>query len=387
MTGPKIRFKRDDGSDFPDWEEKRIGDVCKTFSGGTPKAGTDEYYGGNIPFIRSGEIHASSTELYVTEDGLKNSSAKMVEIGDVLYALYGATSGEVDISQIKGAINQAILCVRPNDNILKKFLVEVFRHNKESIIKTFLQGGQGNLSAQIILNLNFEFPSIQEQQKIADFLSNVDEVIAASEEEVANLGQQKKAVMQKIFSQEVRFKKEDGSDFPDWEEKLLEDVVEFLDGKRKPIEAAERKAGIYPYYGASGIVDYVKEYIFDEDLILLSEDGANIIDRNSRVCFMARGKYWVNNHAHVLKAIKGNVNEFICEQLESFDYSSYNTGSAQPKINQKVCRNLRLNISHPDEQKLIADFLASYDDAITAAKQELEKWKKLKKGLLQQMFV
>ena len=184
----------------------------------------------------------------------------------------------------------------------------------------------------------------------------------------------------------IRFKADDGSDFPDWDEKKLEDVVEFLDGKRKPIEAGEREAGIYPYYGASGIVDYVKDYIFDEDLILLSEDGANIIDRNSRVCFMARGKYWVNNHAHVLKAIKGNVNEFICEQLESFDYSSYNTGSAQPKINQKVCRNLRLNIPHPDEQQLIADFLSNVDEVIAASEEEVANLEQQKKTMMQKIF-
>lgn len=184
----------------------------------------------------------------------------------------------------------------------------------------------------------------------------------------------------------IRFKADDGSDFPDWDEKKLEDVVEFLDGKRKPIEAGEREAGIYPYYGASGIVDYVKDYIFDEDLILLSEDGANIIDRNSRVCFMARGKYWVNNHAHVLKAIKGNVNEFICEQLESFDYSSYNTGSAQPKINQKVCRNLRLNIPHPDEQQLIADFLSNVDEVIAASEEEVANLEQQKKAVMQKIF-
>ena len=102
----------------------------------------------------------------------------------------------------------------------------------------------------------------------------------------------------------------------EWEEKRLGEIVKFLDGKRKPLEKGERISGIYPYYGASGIIDYVKDYIFDEELILLSEDGANIIDRNYRVSFLARGKYWVNNHAHVLKAKENNYNAFICEALE-----------------------------------------------------------------------
>lgn len=124
LFSQEIRFKGDDESDFPEWEEKRLGEFCKTFSGGTPKSGETRYYeNGTIPFIRSGEIHDNKTELYITKDGLNESSAKMVAAGDILYALYGATSGEVDISKINGAINQAILCIRTVDGFDSKFLV------------------------------------------------------------------------------------------------------------------------------------------------------------------------------------------------------------------------------------------------------------------------
>ena len=94
----------------------------------------------------------------------------------------------------------------------------------------------------------------------------------------------------------------------DWEERKLEDVVDFLDTMRKPLEGLKRVSGPYPYYGASGIVDYVDGFLFDEELVLLSEDGANITDRNYPVCFLASGKYWVNNHAHVLRTKNGNEN-------------------------------------------------------------------------------
>ena len=171
------------------------------------------------------------------------------------------------------------------------------------------------------------------------------------------------------------------------EEKKLDEVVEFLDGLRKPLEAGERIAGPYPYYGASGIIDYVENYIFDEELILLSEDGANILDRNYRVAFLAKGKYWVNNHAHVLKAIDGNVNNFICEQLESFDYRKYNSGGAQPKLNQATCRGILMQMPVVEEQQKIADCLSSFDDVINQTKAELAAWQEFKKGLLQQMFV
>lgn len=184
----------------------------------------------------------------------------------------------------------------------------------------------------------------------------------------------------------LRFKADDGSEFPKWEEKRLDEVVEFLDGLRKPLEAGERVAGPYPYYGASGIIDYVENYIFDDELILLSEDGANIIDRNYRVAFLAKGKYWVNNHAHVLKAVDSNVDYFICEQLESFDYRKYNSGGAQPKLNQATCRSIIMRMPCIEEQRKIADCLSSVDDIITATQSELLAWQERKKGVMQKIF-
>ena len=172
-----------------------------------------------------------------------------------------------------------------------------------------------------------------------------------------------------------------------WEQRKLEDVVEFLDTMRKPLEGAKRVSGPYPYYGASGIVDYVDGYLFDEELILLSEDGANITDRNYPVCFLASGKYWVNNHAHVLKTKSGNENNFICNSLERKDYKQYNSGMAMPKLNQEVCRGIPVSCPSYDEQKKIADFLIGLDRMILISQEELEMLKRMKKGCLQRMFV
>lgn len=200
LFSQEVRFKADDGSDFPEWEEKKLGDICKTFSGGTPKSEEARYYeNGTISLIRSGEIHDDKTELRITKDGLNESSAKMVDIGDILYALYGATSGEVDISKIKGAINQAILCIRPLNDFHRKFIVEILRHNKETILRTYLQGGQGNLSAQIIQSLFFDFPCLAEQQKIADCLSSLDEVIEKQKSTLAAWEELKKGLLQQMF--------------------------------------------------------------------------------------------------------------------------------------------------------------------------------------------
>lgn len=97
-----------------DWEQRKLGEVSESYSGGTPSVGVKEYYGGQIPFIRSAEINSEITELSLTEGGLKNSSARLVDVGDILYALYGATSGEVGRARLKGAINQAILAIKPH---------------------------------------------------------------------------------------------------------------------------------------------------------------------------------------------------------------------------------------------------------------------------------
>ena len=150
--------------------------MCKFFSGGTPSSTNKDFYDGDIPFIRSGEIHSNSTELYITEAGLNSSSAKIVEQGDLLLALYGATSGDIAISKIKGAINQAILCIRTNhDNF---FLKSCWEKHCEKLLQTYLQGGQGNLSAEIVKSIKMAFPSCLEQKKISGLLSLIEERIS-----------------------------------------------------------------------------------------------------------------------------------------------------------------------------------------------------------------
>lgn len=172
----------------------------------------------------------------------------------------------------------------------------------------------------------------------------------------------------------------------EWEQRKLDDVVEFLDTMRKPLEGAKRISGPYPYYGASGIVDYVDGYLFDEELILLSEDGANIIDRNYPVCFLASGKYWVNNHAHVLRTKQGNENNFICNSLERKDYTQYNTGMAMPKLNKETCKKIPILCPGFEEQKKIGDYFRSLDNLITLHQRKCDETKKLKKYMLQKMF-
>ncbi|WP_455500441.1 restriction endonuclease subunit S [Gemmiger sp.] len=200
QTIPKRRFP---GFSAP-WEQRKLGEVSESYSGGTPSVGVKEYYGGEIPFIRSAEINSEITELFLTEEGLKNSSARLVAVGDILYALYGATSGEVGRARLKGAINQAILAIKPHTDYDSEYLAQWLQKSKHSIIETYLQGGQGNLSATIVKELSVDFPSLKEQQAIGDFFSQLDHLITLHQRELAEVGKYKKALMQLLLTGLVR---------------------------------------------------------------------------------------------------------------------------------------------------------------------------------------
>ena len=209
MAQPKLRIKGFEG----EWKTNLLGNVSSSYSGGTPIVGERSYYGGNIPFIRSGEIHNDKTELYITELGLSSSSAKMVEKGTLLYALYGATSGEVDISKIKGAINQAILAIIPDENICKYFLNYLLQTKKNHIVGSLIQGGQGNLSGALLKNYNIVYPeNKKEQEKLANYLKSLDSLIQATTKKIESLKQLKSASLVSMFPQSnekaprVRFK-------------------------------------------------------------------------------------------------------------------------------------------------------------------------------------
>lgn len=193
---PALRFP--EFTEAGEWEEKRIDDICDSFSGGTPTVTQKNFYAGNIPFIRSAEIDKYQTELYISQEGLANSTAKLVKSGDILVALYGANSGEVSISKINGAINQAILCLQCTT--YNSFVFHFLVLKKEWIVSKYIQGGQGNLSGEIIRSISLYIPKkIDEQQRIADCLTSLDEYITAQGRKIELLKEHKKGLMQQLF--------------------------------------------------------------------------------------------------------------------------------------------------------------------------------------------
>ena len=195
QQNPEVRFPG-----FTEaWEQRKLKDFTLSYSGGTPTVSNKNYYNGTIPFIRSGEISGERTELFISEEGLNKSSAKRVHKGQILYALYGATSGEVSLSKIDGAINQAILAISTEGGYSNAFLSFWLRKEKDRITATFLQGGQGNLSGEIVKNLIVPIPSQLEQTKIGDFFNQLDSVITLHQRKLESLKILKKSLLQQMF--------------------------------------------------------------------------------------------------------------------------------------------------------------------------------------------
>jgi type I restriction enzyme, S subunit len=175
----------------------------------------------------------------------------------------------------------------------------------------------------------------------------------------------------------------------DWSIKRLSEIVIFLDGKRRPVKDADRAKmqGNIPYFGASGIVDFVNSYLFDEELILLAEDGENILSRHTAIAFQISGKAWVNNHAHVLKPLPSMVIGYLANFLESQDYARHNSGTAQPKLNKKTCLGLPIAVpSTRTEQEAIAEALSDTDALIKSLEDLLTKKRQIKAGTMQELL-
>ena len=170
-----------------------------------------------------------------------------------------------------------------------------------------------------------------------------------------------------------------------WKKNKLDEVVDFFDNQRIPIDSGERKDGPYPYYGASGIIDYVDGYIFNGEYVLLAEDGANIILRSSPIAYLSKGKFWLNNHAHIMR-MKTGSNEFLIQLLEKQNYEKYNTGTAQPKLNGEVVKNITLYFPSDEEQSVIGSLFSTLDELLASYKDNLANYQSLKTTMLSKMF-
>jgi len=382
------------------WSKKTIGDFADVTSGGTPSTNISEYWNGKIRWMNSGELN--DKKVYdvvgrITEEGLKKSNTKLIPKKCILIGLagQGKTRGTIALNFVELCINQSIGAIYPNDSFIPEYLYYNLNLRYKELRNLSTGGeGRGGLNLSILRDILVLLPPLKEQEKISNILTAIDDLIEETDKIVSSCTNIKRGLIQSLLlkgmpNRHKKFKKTELGEIPeDWEIKRLEEVSTFLDGKRVPIKEGDRSKikGIHPYYGASGIIDYVNDYIFDEELILLGEDGANILTRSLPLAFKVKGKIWVNNHAHVIKPHEDMNIDYLTIYLESLDYAKYNTGTAQPKLNQEMCSNIIIVKPNMSEQNEIADIIETFNERVQSEKTKKQQLIKLKLSLMQKLL-
>lgn len=378
------------------WSVKKLGECTLSFSGGTPSVDKTEYYeNGKIPFIRSGEIYQDFTELFITKKGLKESSAKMVKKGDLLLALYGANSGDSSVCKIDGAINQAILCIRTKEDNLN-FLESLFVIYKDKVIHKYLQGGQGNLSAEIIKSLCFMFPPLCEQEKIAEILGCWDTAIEKLTALIEQKKLLKKGLMQRLLTGKQRLP---GFSTP-WNKVKLGEMGKFVSGGTPDTEKSEYWNGDIIWLTPSEITKLTNRFVSDSERKITKEGLKNssavlLPVRSLIVCTRATvGDCCIN-----IKEVSTNQGfKNLIPENSNIDFLYYLISSHKIDLIRKACGSTFLEISKHDierlkycipplpEQKAIADILSKADEEIDLLTRKLSALKEQKTGLMQQLL-
>lgn len=406
MLVPKLRFKREDGTNYSDWKFLKIDKMAEI----NPKSSAipEQFYYMDLGSVSMGLWQDKTA---INKENAPSRANRLAICGDVFfqsvrpynmghYCLLQeydlpvvASTGFIQLRARKGYCNTYIYQLLYEDRFNAEVTIRCTGSNYPAI------------NSENFSDIEVMSPCLEEQQKIADFLSTVDEVIAQSEAEVQNLQQQKKTVMQKIFSQEVRFKREDGMEYPEWEEYSIAEIVsKVFDIDHYMPDSVEN--GI-PYVMTADLVEH-SEIDFDnckkvsyEDYCKLSKKGKTekgdiIFARYATIGTVKLVEtdrvFLVSYSCVTIKELSNKLTnrflyQYFCSSLFAKKIKTQINTGTQGNIGIDILKQHRLLLPHIEEQQKIADFLSDYDEAISYAKQELDKWKELKKGLLQQMFV
>ena len=415
MAEPKVRFKRDDGSSYPAWEQGRFGDLIEVYD---EKVTSDC----TLPVLTSSKTDGIQyqSDHFGREQLHDITGYNVIPRG---YCTYRNRSDGTDftfnINNLcdRGIVSKFYPVFHTTERCNLYFLMTLMNNESKTVRKIAMTAkgtGQKVLSFLDLQKIEINIPSLEEQEKIANFLSSVDDVITASEEEVANLEMQKKAVMKKIFSQEVRFKRADGNDFPEWEERSFENAFEPLNNNTFSRDMLNYDFGpalnihygdILVKYGdvcdiqAKGL-PYVNEgisvskyaYLQDGDIILADTAEDDAVGKAVEIINVGDSVVVSGLHTMACRPKQKYSPKYLGYYMNSPAFHDqlkpYMQGIKVTSIGRKNIKDV--SVMYPsdlEEQRLIADFLSDFDEAIAAAKKELELWKELKKGLLQQMFV
>lgn len=369
-------------------------DLADFYSGGTPLVTKKEYYDGSIPFIRSAEINSKETKLSLSDSGLKNSSAKMVSKGDILYALYGATSGEVGISKIDGAINQAILAIKLNDLYSSLFVFNWLEKSKENIVRKYLQGGQGNLSSSIIKNLNIKIPDdISEQNKIGSLIGSIDEIIELHQRKINILLKIKRNYLEQLYPKyENLFLKLRFQDYnAEWEQREFGELVQRVSKTSENINLPTVE-----YEDISS-----GQGVLNKKVCLNENKKKGIEFREYDILFgklrpylnkwlipdfkgIAVGDFWVLR-PHLLES------RFIFYLIQTTKFqmiSNISTGTRMPRSDWNIVSATRFfTPQNNQESKKIGELIYYLDNMLTLHQQKINEIIKLKRVYLHKLFL
>ena len=381
---PKIRFK-----EFNDeWISKRLGDIATGFNYGMNSASKE--YDGKNKYIRITDID-ENTRKYI--DSEKVSPLDIVEEqykvkeGDILVARTGASVGKTYLYNTQdGDLYYAGFLIK--FNVKKKYspyfvFSQTLLSNYNNWLKVnSIRSGQPGINAEELKRYSFKCPSLPEQEKIASFLSLYDKKIELQEKKVESLKKYKKGMMQKIFSQELRFKDENGENYPDWEEHRFKNLVTF-EAKSKYPASIKKAKGPFRFILSSTSSDkwYCDTPLLNKEAIIINDGGeANFV-------YMS-GEYAYSDHCI---AVSTNENTkylyyYLDWKRRIIDIQGF-TGSGLRNIDREYLKNFKINLPSLPEQEKIASLLSTIDKKIELEEKLLEKLKEYKKGLLQQMFV
>ena len=381
---PTLRFGRFNG----DWEEKRLGDIADFLKGkGISKK--DVKKDAENKCIRYGELYTEYNETIndvVSKTNVKKEGSVLSERNDLLIPSSGETN--IDIATVSCLEKEGII-LGGDINIIKlqkdnngEFFSYYLSNYKKKELARFGQGHSVvHLYSNHFKNIKINIPQKEEQKKIADFLSGVDEYIVNLEEQKEELEKYKKGTMQKIFSRKIRFHDKNGNSFPDWEEKRLGEVAEVY--QPKTISQTELKKEGFSVYGANGIIGKYNKYNHKKEQIAVTCRG-----NTCGVVNFTKPKSWITGNAMVINLDNSNntLKFFIYYQLINTELGYLITGSGQPQITGDIKKH-KINLPTLPEQKKIADFLSSIDEIIQLKDQQITKAKNWKKGLMQRLFV
>ena len=386
MIEPKLRFKADDGSQFPDWEEKTIDEVAECLDNKRVPVNSEERKKrvGIIPYYGAGGIQG-----YIDDYLFDEELVLLLEDGDAFDDFQ--TKSIAQYITGKSWVNNHAHVLRANGN--SYFLFASLEHKDIRRWTQLAGASRKKLLKDSMLKITVNIPSLPEQQKIADFLSTIDTVIEKQKETASAWEERKKGVMQKLFSQKVRFKADDGDQFPEWEEKKLGEVFEFYNGKAHENVISENGKYVVvnsKFISTDGTVrKYTNEMIFPlikKDIVMVMSDVPN--GKAISKCFLINenNKYTLNQRICCLRT-KENAVFYINQISRNKYFLKFDDGVKQTNLRKNDILQCPLLCPCLAEQQKIADCLPSLDEVIKKQKATLAAWEELKKGLLQQMFV